>query len=88
MKLYEQQDYMYRNRTHRVECRIVSLSQQWLRPIMRGKTAAPVEFGEKLDIRVKTGVTVSFMEYVCQDRKWNAKEPGTDKNSKKDGASG
>lgn len=32
MKLYEQQKYMYNNKTHVTEKRIVSLSQHWLRP--------------------------------------------------------
>lgn len=36
-KLYEQQLYMYENKTHTVEHRIVSISQPWLRPIVRGK---------------------------------------------------
>lgn len=35
--LYEQQQYMYDNKTHSVEHRIVSISQPWLRPIVRGK---------------------------------------------------
>lgn len=50
MTLYGQQKYMYENRTHHVEHRIVSLGQPWLRPIVRGKVNAPVEFGAKLDI--------------------------------------
>ena len=49
-KLYEQQKYMYDNHTHSVPDRIVSISQPWLRPIVRGKAKAPVEFGAKLDI--------------------------------------
>ncbi len=44
--LYEQQKYMYDNHTHQVENRIVSLSQPHLRPIVRGKTKAPVEFAQ------------------------------------------
>jgi len=48
--LYEQQQYMYDNKTHSVEHRIVSISQPWLRPIVRGKTKAPVEFGAKFDL--------------------------------------
>ena len=48
--LYEQQKYMYDNKTHSVEHRIVSLSQPWLRPIVRGKAKAPVEFGAKLEL--------------------------------------
>lgn len=49
-KLYGQQQYMYQNRVHSVENRIVSISQPWLRPIVRGKTKAPVEFGAKFDL--------------------------------------
>jgi len=45
IKLYEQQQYMYDNKVHSVEHRIVSISQPWLRPIVRGKVKAPVEFG-------------------------------------------
>lgn len=50
IKLYEQQQYMYDNRVHSVEHRIVSISQPWLRPIVRGKVKAPVEFGAKFDL--------------------------------------
>ncbi len=53
--LYEQQLYMYKNHTHQVADRIVSISQPWLRPIVRGKTKAPVEFGAKLDISISNG---------------------------------
>jgi len=48
--LYEQQKYMYDNKVHSVEHRIVSISQPWLRPIVRGKAKAPVEFGAKFDL--------------------------------------
>ena len=51
-KLYEQQQYMYDNKVHSVENRIVSISQPWIRPIVRGKSNAPVEFGAKLDISI------------------------------------
>ena len=50
IKLYEQQQDMYDNRVHSVEHRIVSISQPWLRPIVRGKVKAPVEFGAKFDL--------------------------------------
>lgn len=53
--LYKQQLYMYENRTHSVEDCIVSLSQPWVRPIVRGKTRAKCEFGAKLDISVADG---------------------------------
>lgn len=49
-KLYEQQSYMYKNKVHSVPDRIVSITQPWLRPIVRGKTKTPVEFGAKFDL--------------------------------------
>lgn len=49
-KVYEQQKYMYENKVHSVPGRIVSISQPYIRPIVRGKAAAPVEFGAKMDI--------------------------------------
>jgi IS5 family transposase len=48
--VYEQQKYMFDNRVHSVEHRIVSISQPWIRPIIRGKVKAPTEFGAKLDV--------------------------------------
>ena len=51
-KVYEQQLYMYENKTHIVEDRIVSISQPYIRPIVRGKAKSPVEFGAKLDLSV------------------------------------
>lgn len=53
-RLYEQQQYMYDNKVHSVENRIVSISQPWIRPIVRGKLNASVEFGAKLDISIDT----------------------------------
>ena len=51
-KVYEQQKYMYDNKTHKVSDRIVSISQPYIRPIVRGKAKAATEFGVKLDISV------------------------------------
>ena len=48
----EQQQYMYDNRVHSVPDRIVSISQPYIRPIVRGKAKAPVEFGAKLDLSI------------------------------------
>ena len=56
-KIYEQQKYMYDNHTHSVENRIVSVSQPFVRHIVRGKVGKPVEFGMKLDISVTDGWT-------------------------------
>ncbi len=55
-KVYDQQRYMYDNKTHRVEDRIVSLSQSYIHPIVRGKAKARVEFGAKLDCCVVDGI--------------------------------
>lgn len=55
--IYEQQKYMYDNHTHTVPERIVSVSQPFVRPIVRGKAGKPVEFGMKLDISVVDGWT-------------------------------
>lgn len=43
---------MFDNKTHTVENRIVSLSQPYIRPIVRGKAKAPVESGAKYDVSV------------------------------------
>lgn len=51
-KIYEQQKFMFDNKTHSVEDRIVSVSQPYIRPIVRGKAKSPVEFGAKLDLSV------------------------------------
>lgn len=47
-KVYEQQRFMFENKTHSVADRIVSISQPYIRPIVRGKAKSPVEFGTKL----------------------------------------
>ena len=55
--IYTQQKYMYDHHTHSVPDRIVSVSQPFVRPIVRGKASKPVEFGAKLDISVVDGWT-------------------------------
>ena len=50
LTLYEQQKYMYDNRVHSVDHRIVSITQPWIRPVVRGKARAAVEFGAKFDL--------------------------------------
>lgn len=50
--LVEQQQYMYDNKVHSVPDRIVSISQPYIRPIVRGKAKAPVEFGAKIDLSI------------------------------------
>lgn len=55
--VYEQQKYMYDHHTHHVPDRIISVSQPFVRPIVRGKAGKPVEFGAKLDVSVVDGWT-------------------------------
>ena len=50
--IYSQQQYMFVSNTHHIENRIVSISQPYIRPIVRGKAKSPVEFGAKLDLSV------------------------------------
>ncbi|MCG8484461.1 MAG: IS5 family transposase [Clostridia bacterium] len=59
-KLYIQQRTMYRTKQHQVDNRIVSIDQPHVRPIVRGKAQANVEFGAKLSISVVNGY--AFME--------------------------
>ena len=53
--LFSQQQEMFRKNTHRVENRIVSISQPWVRAIVRGKQNAEVEFGAKVEMSVVNG---------------------------------
>jgi len=64
--LYEQQNAMYQTHTHRVDNRIVSLHQPWVRPIVRGKQNADVEFGSKVEMSVVDG----FLR--VEDMRWDA----------------
>jgi len=64
-ELYRQQLFMYKHKTHSVENRIVSISQSFVRPIVRGKAGATVEFGAKLAISVVDGF--SYLEKLSWD---------------------
>ena len=68
--LYTQQEQMYRNGTHKVPDRIVSLSHSWVRPIVRGKATADVEFGAKVEMSVVDG----FLR--IEDLRWDAFNEG------------
>jgi len=54
-ELYRQQQYMYKLRTHQIEDRIVSIHQPHVRPIIRGKAKARVEFGAKIAVSMTKG---------------------------------
>ncbi len=53
--IYDQQAKMYREHTHSVENRIVNIYQPYVRPIVRGKNKAQVEFGAKLGVSIQNG---------------------------------
>ena len=63
--LYDQQKNMYQTKTHSVQNRIISITQPHLRPIVRGKAGADVEFGCKVLTSVVNGY--SFIEYMSFD---------------------
>jgi len=77
---YRQQHWMYENRCHRISGRIVSISQPHVRPIVRGKASAAVEFGQgkrrfgldlimaKLANTSETAIAITFI--VMNLEKW------------------
>jgi transposase, IS5 family len=64
-ELYRQQKFMYDQNTRTVEDRIVSLHSPHIRPIVRGKMKATVEFGAKLSVSVVNGYT--YIEKLSWD---------------------
>ncbi len=63
--LYDQQKQMFDTRTHSVEHRIVSIHQPHVRPIVRGKAQAKVEFGAKIHLSLVDGI--SFLDQLSWD---------------------
>ena len=61
-ELYRQQKEMYDKETHSIESRIVSISQPHVRPIVRGKAGAPVEFGAKIELAYVNGY--AFIDHL------------------------
>lgn len=55
--VYEQQEQMHRTNTKSVPHRIVNIHQPHVRPIVRGKDKAKVEFGSKLQVSLVGGFT-------------------------------
>lgn len=64
-EIYRQQSAMYKDQSHSTENRIVSISQPHIRPIVRGKTNAPVEFGAKLSVSLTDGY--AFIDTLSWD---------------------
>jgi transposase, IS5 family len=69
--VYQQQQKMYDVQSHTVEDRIVSIHQPHVRPIVRGKSQAKVEFGAKIHVSIIDGI--SFLDELS----WDAFNEGT-----------
>ena len=63
--LYDQQKQMFDTNTHSVDHRIVSIHQPHVRPIVRGKAQAKVEFGSKIHVSIIDGI--SFLDELSWD---------------------
>ena len=70
--VYLQQKQMYDDNTNTCKDRIVSIYQAYVRPILRGKQNARVEFGSKLGVSLDNGF--SYLNNLS----WNAYHEGTD----------
>jgi hypothetical protein len=70
--IYEQQVTMYKELTHSVDNRIVNIYQPYVRPIVRGKDKAQVEFGAKLGVSIQNGYA------RINTLSWEAYNEGTD----------
>lgn len=69
--VYDQQRQMYKEKVHSIAHRIVSIHQPHVRPIVRGKTNAYVEFGAKVQVSMMNGM--AFLD----DLSWEAFNEGT-----------
>jgi transposase, IS5 family len=69
--LYDQQWQMYQQKSHSIDHRIVSIHQPHVRPIVRGKTNANVEFGAKIQLSLMNGF--AFLEELS----WEAFNEGS-----------
>lgn len=64
-EVYRQQQWMYDHHEHRIDDRIVSISQPHVRPIKRGKAGAETEFGAKISVGLVEGF--SFVDRISWD---------------------
>ena len=63
--LYEQQQGMFDTKTKKTDNRITSIHQPHIRPIVRGKSQAKVEFGAKIHCTMIDGIT--FLDHLSWD---------------------
>lgn len=68
--VFYQQEWMHQNKVHTIEHRIVSIHQPHVRPIVRGKRNAKVEFGAKIQVSWMNGYV--FLD----DLEWEAFNEG------------
>ena len=69
--VYAQQQEMYEQNKHHIDHRIVSIHQPHVRPIVRGKLNAKVEFGSKINVSLVNGF--AFLD----DLEWEAYNEGS-----------
>ena len=72
VKMYYQQLQMFKDGTHACADRIVSIFQSHVRPIVRGKSKSPTEFGAKIGASIVKGYT--FVDH----HSWDAYNESTD----------
>lgn len=72
IKMYYQQLQMFKDNTHTCTDRIVSIFQSHIRPIVRGKSKSPTEFGAKMGASIVGGYT--FIDH----HSWDAYNESTD----------
>jgi hypothetical protein len=64
-KLHRQETIMLYTKTRRIPDRIVNLVQRQVRPMVRGKARAAVEFGAKISVSVRNGF--AFLHRISWD---------------------
>ncbi len=72
IKMYYQQLQMFKEGTHTCAERIISIFQSHVRPIVRGKSKSPTEFGAKIGASILQGYT--FVDH----HSWDAYNESTD----------
>lgn len=70
--MFHQQESMFKEGTHHIADRIVSIFQPHIRPIVRGKAKAPTEFGAKIGASVVQGYT------FIDNHSWDAYNEASD----------
>ncbi|BAQ08789.1 transposase IS4 family protein [Bacillus sp. OxB-1] len=70
-ELFRQQTILFEGDTHSIQDRVVSIAQPYIRPIVRGKAKASVEFGAKLSVSLVDGY--AYLETL----QWDAYNEGT-----------